>query len=188
MLRYVATLALLLAAPFSAPQAATIYHCKGPDGRITYSQLGCPDDQRIASQETAPAHGEAEYLLPPAKPERIVRRSRKEAAENRREITVVGERQDGCGNRITGTERRQAMLRKQVRTGMTQRDVESMLGKPDRITRSNGLTRTTTRRRKERDAARSSRSTNKAASRGGAEAAPGRQGMGRERTPAPAGR
>lgn len=90
MLRYVATLALLLAAPLNAPQAATIYHCKGPDGRITYSQLGCPDDQRIASQETAPAHGEAEYLLPPAKPERIVRRSRKEAAENRREITVVG--------------------------------------------------------------------------------------------------
>ncbi|WP_308724026.1 DUF4124 domain-containing protein [Metapseudomonas otitidis] len=141
MLRYVATLALLLAAPLTAPQAATIYHCKGPDGRITYSQLGCPDDQRIASQETAPAHGEAEYLLPPAKPERIVRRSRKEAAENRREITVVGERQDGCDNRITGTERRQAMLRKQVRTGMTQRDVESMLGKPDRITRSNGMTR-----------------------------------------------
>ena len=84
---------------------------------------------------------DSQALLPPAKVERITRSTRKEQAEKPREIEVVGERQDGCGNRIVGQERRQTMVRKQVRTGMTRSDVDSMLGKPDKISRTNGQTR-----------------------------------------------
>ncbi|MNG30729.1 hypothetical protein D3C84_1164050 [compost metagenome] len=54
---------------------------------------------------------------------------------------MLGEKQDGCGNRITSSERRSAIIRQQVRTGMTQDDVESSLGKPDKVSSQDGQTR-----------------------------------------------
>ncbi|MFB8829377.1 hypothetical protein ACE0DR_08325 [Azotobacter sp. CWF10] len=62
------------------------------------------------------------------------------AAGQFRELTIVGQQEDGCGNRITGRERREAMLKKQMRSGMPRSDVESALGKPDRISSRNGRT------------------------------------------------
>ena len=54
---------------------------------------------------------------------------------------MVGTKQDGCGNQLSSSERRRAVIRQQVRGGMTQRDVESALGKPDKITTNDGQTR-----------------------------------------------
>ncbi|MBB4817548.1 hypothetical protein HNP29_000905 [Pseudomonas alcaligenes] len=132
---------LLYIALESPPLEASIYRCEDAHGHVTFTQLGCPDDELVEVRERVEAMQDSPALLPPAKIERITRNARKEQAEKPREIEVVGERQDGCGNRIVGQERRQAMLRKQVRTGMTRRDVESMLGKPDKISRTNGQTR-----------------------------------------------
>ncbi len=54
---------------------------------------------------------------------------------------MVGEREEVCGNMISAQERRKAIIRKQIRSGMTRTDVESALGKPDRISGSNGRLR-----------------------------------------------
>ncbi len=60
---------------------------------------------------------------------------------NEKKLTVVGSQQDGCGNLVIGSKRRTVMIRKQIRKGMPRRDVESMLGKPDKVTTHNGETR-----------------------------------------------
>lgn len=56
--------------------------------------------------------------------------------QNRRALT-----DDGCGNLLSSSEKRQAIIRREVRSGMSSADVESSLGKPDRITRQNGRQR-----------------------------------------------
>ncbi len=56
-------------------------------------------------------------------------------------LAIVAERDDGCGNRVTGSERRSAIINKQIRAGMTRSDVESALGRPESITSSNGRDR-----------------------------------------------
>ena len=55
-----------------------------------------------------------------------------------REIVVVGQRDDGCGNRLSADQRRQAIINQRTPPGMTQRDVESLLGRPDKVTHNNG--------------------------------------------------
>ena len=55
------------------------------------------------------------------------------AAAKRRELVVVGEHDDGCGNRLGAEQRRKAIINEQTPAGMTRRDVESLLGKPDKI-------------------------------------------------------
>lgn len=54
---------------------------------------------------------------------------------------IVGEQDDGCGNLLSSSEKRQAIIRREVRSGMSSADVESSLGKPDRITRQNSRQR-----------------------------------------------
>ncbi|QXI31623.1 outer membrane protein assembly factor BamE [Pseudomonas vanderleydeniana] len=54
---------------------------------------------------------------------------------------VVGEHDDGCGNQLDARSRRQAIIQQEVRPGMNRQEVESALGKPDRISTSNSTTR-----------------------------------------------
>lgn len=130
-----ATLCALLLHP--ATQASTVFRCEDAKGHITYTLHGCPEQ---ASQNLQNAHnptpgsGKAVPLAKTSKP-----RKSKEGKSN--QPVVVGTKQDGCGNRVTGSERRTAMIRQQVRGGMTQRDVESTLGKPDKVTSHDGQTR-----------------------------------------------
>lgn len=70
-----------------------------------------------------------------AKPKRL---RKIDSAENNTQLTVVGEQDDGCGNRITGSARRNAMINQQILPGMTRADIESSLGTPDTITNRNG--------------------------------------------------
>ena len=55
----------------------------------------------------------------------------------REAVVVVGEQQNGCGNRVTGNARRKAIIEGRIRTGMTRSDVESALGRPDRVSQHN---------------------------------------------------
>lgn len=114
--------------------AASIYRCSDADGNLTFTQQGCPADQAAHVQEAAnptPGSGKA---VPLAKP--IKQRSRR--TESSRSLTVVGTQDDGCGNLITGSAKRDALIKQRVLPGMTRADVESTFGPPDTVTSSNG--------------------------------------------------
>ncbi len=53
---------------------------------------------------------------------------------------VVGEQDDGCGNLLNSRERYHHIIKQQIRSGMSRRDVEKALGKPEKISRRNGRT------------------------------------------------
>ncbi|HSC82917.1 MAG TPA: DUF4124 domain-containing protein [Pseudomonas sp.] len=117
--------------------ASTVFRCEDSSGHITYTLQGCPTEARQDLQNAdnpTPGQGKAVPLAKTNK--RDGKRSKKTD-----ELVVVGEKQDGCGNRITGSTRRTAMIRQQVRSGMTQADVQSSLGAPDKITSQDGQTR-----------------------------------------------
>ncbi len=136
MLRYICAgiCASLLCPTLSA---STVFRCEDASGHITYTLQGCPIDAKQDLQSAdnpTPGQGKA---VPLAKTDK----DQKKRDKKTNELVVVGEKQDGCGNRLTGSTRRTAMIRQQVRSGMTQADVQSSLGTPDKITSQDGQTR-----------------------------------------------
>ncbi len=115
--------------------AADVFRCEDSNGHITFTRQGCPSDHATAVQN---AHNPTPSNGKPV----VMAKGAKQAITHQRtnSLTVVAEKQDGCGNRIIGTQRRTAIIRKQVMAGMTQNDVESALGKPDEQTSRNGET------------------------------------------------
>ncbi|GLK89420.1 outer membrane protein assembly factor BamE domain-containing protein [Pseudomonas turukhanskensis] len=133
---------LLLAAAISlspfALFAATVHRCEDHHGHITFTHLGCPGDQQLLLQT---ADNPLPGTVPPAvkTPEKTANKGI--ANKPLYSISGTAERQDGCGNQVTASARRKAMINKEVRSGMTRADVESMLGKPDAISSQNGKVR-----------------------------------------------
>lgn len=119
--------------------ASSVYRCVAPDGHITFTRHGCPTDQQQQLQNASNASPGSGRPIPMANdtPERTPRATKQ---GNPQEPTIVGQQDDGCGNRITDRERREAIIKKEVRSGMTRTDMESALGKPDRISSRNGRT------------------------------------------------
>jgi hypothetical protein len=117
--------ALLLLAPAAA---TTVNRCEDSSGRITFTTLGCPAGHSLQQQETYNAPPGSVIATPLSTPQTQPR-----AAKPEREIVVVGQHDDGCGNVLSAHERRRAMINLQTPAGMSKRDVESMLGKPDKV-------------------------------------------------------
>lgn len=120
--------------------ASTVFRCEDASGHITYTLQGCPteaDQQLQSADNPTPGQGKA---VPLAKPRKSEGKGSKQDRKSE-DLLVVGQKQDGCGNRVTGSARRIAMIRQQARSGMTQRDVESSLGKPDKVTSQDGQIR-----------------------------------------------
>ncbi len=120
-------------------QATTVYRCEDGNGHSTFTLQGCPEEQEQYLQNAdnpTPSSGKA---VPLAKTAGRRRTAAGTATDSR--LVVVGEREDGCGNRVTGRARRDAMIKQRIRSGMTRADVESSLGKPDTISSQNGQTR-----------------------------------------------
>ena len=117
--------------------ASSVYRCLDPDGRITFTHHGCPTDQQQQLQNTSNVSPGSAKAVPTAN---NTPRHRPRAKEKNTplEPTIVGQQDDGCGNRITDRERREAIIREEVHPGMTRADVESALGKPDRVSSRNG--------------------------------------------------
>ncbi|MEB0080208.1 cell envelope protein SmpA [Pseudomonas sp. CCI3.2] len=134
--------ALLSCAP-SAP-ATTVQRCEDPEGRVSFTYHGCPDGHRMQSQNAYnPTPGSTMSLLPEAEPFRDRRVTRTDSQRTDKELVVVGRHDDGCGNVLSSEQRRRAIIQQQIRVGMTLRDVESSLGKPDKVVSRNGETRYT---------------------------------------------
>lgn len=129
------SLALLVALTAKA-QAATILRCEDAQGRITYSQHGCPSDQLQQLQDVhnaRPSGSGPTTQMASAAPRQTLSGEFKNQG--------VGQRDDGCGNQLDSRSRRESIIKGQVRAGMTQADVESALGKPERVSGQNGRLR-----------------------------------------------
>lgn len=121
----------------TAPVLATsIYRCVDETGHLTFTRQGCPPQQTTERQQAFnPTPGSSKPV-----PMAEAHKQRPEQQKREKTLTVVGEPDDGCGNRITGSARRNAMINQQSRPGMTRADIESTFGKPDSITSRNGQT------------------------------------------------
>ncbi|MDC7828470.1 MULTISPECIES: DUF4124 domain-containing protein [Pseudomonas] len=115
--------------------SATVYRCEDASGHLTFSASGCASDSDSSLQRADnPRPGGARPTLM-AKPKAAPRK------EVSRAPTVVAAKTDGCGDRLSASERRQAIIRGQVRVGMSRADVENALGQPRRISQLDTLTR-----------------------------------------------
>lgn len=115
--------------------ATSIYRCSDEYGNLTFTHQGCPTDQAARVQEAVnqtPGSGKA---VPLAKP---IKRSKARQDVSSGSITVVGTQDDGCGNLITGSAKRDALIKQRVLPGMNRADVESAFGTPDSVTSRNG--------------------------------------------------
>ena len=116
---------LLLAGLPLTSQGADYYRCLDEQGRVSFSDQSCLNGERLRLEP-------ANSLPAPA----ATRQSTGVAGR------VGGQEQTlPCGGLLDARERRTAMVRQEVRAGLSRADIESALGKPDRITRHNGLTR-----------------------------------------------
>ncbi|MDD0843204.1 hypothetical protein [Pseudomonas sp. Gutcm_11s] len=129
----------LLIHPITDTHASTVFRCEDDRGHITYTLHGCPESSNQDLQDAynpTPGKGKA---VPLAKASKT--KSSRGKKDTHQSLVVVGSKQDGCGNKLTSSEKRRAVIRQQVRGGMSQRDVESALGEPDRISSNDGMTR-----------------------------------------------
>lgn len=131
-------LGFILLTPVHLVQASSVQRCEDARGNVTFTSLGCPAGHAMQQQKAYNAPpGSTTHLLP-----FVDHPERKPATPVRGpEIVVVGERDDGCGNRLSADQRRRAIINQQTPAGMTLRDVESLLGRPDKVISRNGETR-----------------------------------------------
>ena len=125
---------LLLFSPLSAG-ATTVNRCQDQSGSVTFTTLACPSGQVITPQGVNPTSGMT-FILPPPPAKTDTLQERKSS-----EVVVVGQRDDGCGNILSAEQRRKAIINQQTPTGMSKRDVENLLGRPDKIISRNAEVR-----------------------------------------------
>jgi hypothetical protein len=124
--------------------STTVQRCEDSAGRLTFTYQGCPSGSSMHFQKAYnAAPGSRVQLLPEAEPHRDKRTTSSDSRWAVKELVVVGQADDGCGNVLSSEERRRAIINQRTVSGMSQRDVESALGKPDKIASRNGETRYT---------------------------------------------
>lgn len=134
---FAALLAAALLSPIQDTSAASVFRCVDASGHVTFTRHGCSADEEQHLQDVRNHTPSSGTVIPLADTGRQGRSS-KASADG---LVIVGQQDDGCGNLLTSSERRQAIIRKEIRSGMSLSDVESSLGKPDKISRQNGRQR-----------------------------------------------
>ncbi|MEX6676323.1 cell envelope protein SmpA [Pseudomonas sp. W2Oct36] len=125
---------LVLFLPLGAG-ATIVNRCEDQSGSVTFTTLSCPNGQAMTPQGINPASG---MTFTPTPPPAIADTLQKRKSN---EVVVVGQRDDGCGNVLSAEQRRKAIINQQTPTGMSKRDVESLLGRPDKIVSRNAEVR-----------------------------------------------
>jgi hypothetical protein len=123
---------LLVLLPLAAA-ATTVNRCHDQGGNVTFTTLSCGAGQDTTAVNINPASGMT-FTPPTTKADALL-------PLRTREAVVVGQRDDGCGNVLNAQQRRKAIINYKTPTGMTKRDVESLLGKPDKIVSRNAEVR-----------------------------------------------
>jgi len=114
--------------------ASTTQRCEDAAGNIMFTALGCPEGHSSQSQKISNTSSGSQTG---PRTSSDARRSEKPKSPAR-EIVVVGARDDGCENRLSADQRRRAIINQRTPPGMTVRDVESLLGRPDKVVNNNG--------------------------------------------------
>ncbi len=103
--------------------ATQVYKCTANNGAVTFNDSGCSvnsaqDTLELQTPMTIPALSQSaiKQALSPKKKKPV-------------RVTVVTDNNDPCGT-FDRTQRRSDLVRKQVKSGMSQAEVESMFGKP----------------------------------------------------------
>jgi hypothetical protein len=130
-------LLITLLCPLPWALATTVHRCETANGRITFTTLSCTAGESLSLQDVRTfTPSTTTTLMPEAEV-----RATPGMKIKRREPTVVGQSEDKCGNLISARERREAIINQRVVAGMSVQDVESALGKPDKISIGNSATR-----------------------------------------------
>ena len=108
--------------------AATLHRCQASDGRITFTSMSCATGEQLSIQEVHPYSPGWVAIMPEFDHETVTGMK-----DRGREPGIVGGAEHKCGNLIDSRQRREAIINRRVVAGMSQRDVESALGKPDKI-------------------------------------------------------
>lgn len=128
-------LSTLLCLPASGG-ATTFHRCEAPDGSLTFTTMSCASNEQLSLQEVRPySPGSTVALIPEARHEEMSGMNIR-----KREMAVVGRTQDKCGDLIDARQKREAIINQRIIAGMSQQDVESALGKPDKISIRNSST------------------------------------------------
>jgi len=124
----------LLCQPLIA-MASTVHRCEDDQGHITFTTLSCTPGERLSTHEVRSyMPGTTMAILPEAENVETSRMNIKP-----KELVVVGQQERPCGGDINPSQRREAIINRRIIAGMNQQDVESVLGKPDKIsTRNSG--------------------------------------------------
>lgn len=125
---------LALSICLSPASAASVYRCSDAQGHVTFTRHGCPANEHAQRQDATNQRPGSGRAVPLARPSA----RRRDESQTANSLTVVGEREDGCGNRLSRRERRSAVIAQHIRPGMSRADVESTFGKPDTISSRNG--------------------------------------------------
>ncbi|MFJ2323721.1 cell envelope protein SmpA [Pseudomonas sp. NPDC087817] len=112
-----------------AGAATTLHRCEAADGSITFTSMSCASGERRSVQEVHPyLPGSVVAIMPEHNHEEI-----SAMKTNGREPGVAGRTEAQCGNLIDARQRREAIINRRIIAGMSQQDVESALGKPDKV-------------------------------------------------------
>ncbi len=103
--------------------AAQVYKCTANNGAITFNDSGCPDN---SMQSTYPLQAP---MTIPGLSQSTIKQALAAQKKTPVRVTVVADNKHPCGT-VDLAQRRSDLVRKQVKSGMSQAEVESMFGKP----------------------------------------------------------
>jgi hypothetical protein len=122
--------------------ATTVFRCVSEQGRVSFSANGCLKEEAISHQEIKNPKPGGSGLNLSIMPQSLLQPSTsKNQLPAPQEPAIAGAKEATCLSTLSGSERRTAIIQKKVIAGMTREDVESALGKPDRITEHNSRAR-----------------------------------------------
>ncbi|UST73172.1 cell envelope protein SmpA [Pseudomonas siliginis] len=113
---------------FTSANATTLHRCQAADGSVTFTSMSCATGEQLSIQEVHPYSPGWVAIMPEFNHEAVTGMK-----DSGREPGIVGGTEHKCGNLIDNRQRREAIINRRVIAGMSQRDVESALGKPDKI-------------------------------------------------------
>lgn len=127
---YGGLLLTVLAAP-SVSAASQVYKCIASNGAITFSDSHCPSDS------TQSTHHLAAPMTIRGLSDSDIQKSLSRRQRSTTTVTVIAEDPPRCGS-FDPRQRRTDLVRKHVKSGMSQAEVESMFGKPIKQRSHNG--------------------------------------------------
>lgn len=138
MIRPIASLLCLLF--IAEGHTATVFRCVDSSGRVTFTQQNCPEshslEAAVSAYNPAPSGSSAPTQMAPTQQPAAVGRNDNQAASGRlgnSSATGTGSSTRGvpCNTGLSERDLRTAKVRGEIVPGMSRKDVESMLGRPN---------------------------------------------------------